>query len=333
MPGRTFRAFPPAAIVSVLVAGLLAGCGGSGDDKTTAAAPPAARASQFPAGTGQTIDQLRQGLPQGPVLAPTVSIVDPGANDRVGFAIFDRARKQITGASVALYTAGPDGTKVRGPYPARSESLAVKPQFVARTTSQDPDAARSIYVADVPFKGKGPQAVIALARLDGRLVASSPAPVQVAPKSEPPRVGEKAIRVSTPTKASVAGDVSKIDTRVPPDTQHDADLVKVLGSKPVVLTFATPQLCQSRVCGPVVDITEQLKARYGDKVDFIHMEIYKDNKISNPPQFRPQVTAWRLPTEPWTFVIGKDGKVKARFEGAYSAGELQRALQPVVKNS
>jgi hypothetical protein len=334
MPGRLFRTAPLVAVVSALVAGLAAGCGGSGDDlKPAAAPPPSAKASQFPAGKGQTIDQLREGLPQGPVLAPTVSIVDPGADGRVGFAIFDRARKQITGASVALYTAGPDGSKVRGPYPARTESLAVKPQFVARTTSQDPDAARSIYVANVPFKGKGPQALIALARLDGRLVASSPAPVQVRPKSEPPRVGEKAISVSTPTRDSVGGDLAKIDTRVPPDTQHDVDLANVIGRKPVVLTFATPQLCQSRVCGPVVDITEQLKSQYGDKADFIHMEIYKDNKIANPPQFRPQVTAWRLPTEPWTFVIGKDGKVKARFEGAYSVGELQRAVAPVVKSS
>ena len=45
-----------------------------------------------------------------------------------------------------------------------------------------------------------------------------------------------------------------------------------------MLLFATPQFCQSRVCGPVVDVAEQVKEEYGDKAAFIHMEIYKDNE-------------------------------------------------------
>ena len=61
----------------------------------------------------------------------------------------------------------------------------------------------------------------------------------------------------------------------------------MLGKKPVVLTFATPQLCQSRVCGPVVDVVEQVKATATKGVAFIHQEIYKDNDINKG--FRPQV--------------------------------------------
>ena len=326
------RTLPTALLVALAVVAL-AGCGGSSDDDSASGPPPEAKVSQFPAGSGQTIDELRAGMAQGPALSPTVAVVQKGRN-RIGFALFDRARKQITGASVALYTASSKGIGVRGPYPARSESLAVKPQFVARTTSQDPDAAKSLYVADVPLRQNGLQAIVAVARLDGRLVASSAAPVGVwsdAP-AQPPRVGEKAVKVSTPTAASVGGDLSKIDTRIPPSDQHEVDFAKVLRKKPIVLTFATPQLCQSRVCGPVVDVAEQVKASWGDRAAFIHMEIYENNKISSPPKFRPQVTKWRLPTEPWTFVIGKDGRVKARFEGAYSVGELERALQQTIKS-
>jgi hypothetical protein len=91
--------------------------------------------------------------------------------------------------------------------------------------------------------------------------------------------------------------------------------------------FATPRLCQSRVCGPVVDVAEQVRSQVGDRVAFVHMEVFNDNDISKG--YRPQFQKYRLPSEPWTFVIGSDGRVAARFEGALSVGELQRAAARV----
>ena len=45
-----------------------------------------------------------------------------------------------------------------------------------------------------------------------------------------------------------------------------------------------PALCQSRVCGPVVDIAEQVKATgEGEGVEFIHKEIYSDNEHRQGP--------------------------------------------------
>ena len=102
----------------------------------------------------------------------------------------------------------------------------------------------------------------------------------------------------------------------------------MLGKKPIVLVFATPLLCQSRVCGPVVDIAEQLKAKYRDEADFIHMEIYNDNEVAKG--FRPQVAAFHLPSEPWLFTIDKQGKIAARIEGAFSAHELEAAIKKAL---
>jgi hypothetical protein len=102
----------------------------------------------------------------------------------------------------------------------------------------------------------------------------------------------------------------------------------VLGRKPVVLTFATPALCVSRVCGPVVDIVAQMQAKFGSKVVFIHQEIYNDNQVSKG--FRPQVAAWRLPSEPWVFVIDREGIVRSRLQGAVSASELETAVRRVA---
>ena len=123
----------------------------------------------------------------------------------------------------------------------------------------------------------------------------------------------------------VGGDLSKITTRIPPDTQNKVDYADALGKEPIVLLFATPQFCQSRVCGPVVDVAEQLKQLYGDKAAFIHMEIYKDNDPSKA--VRPQVSAFHLPTEPWLFAIDRDGRIKDVIEGAFGVEELTRVVK------
>ncbi len=143
-------------------------------------------------------------------------------------------------------------------------------------------------------------------------------------------MGEKAIAVHTPTLASVGGDASRIHTRVPPAPallRHD--LADVLGRRPVVLAFATPRLCQSRLCAPVVDVQEQVAAETGKRAAFIHVEVYRDNDVSKG--FLPQLLRWRLPTEPWTFVIDRAGIVRERFEGALSVAELRRAVARVVR--
>jgi hypothetical protein len=95
---------------------------------------------------------------------------------------------------------------------------------------------------------------------------------------------------------------------------------------PFVVTFATPRYCTSRVCGPVVDVVERVRRRFvGRGIRFIHVEIYKDN---DPRKGRNQwVSQWRLPSEPWTFVVGADGLIKAKFEGSVSAGELGSTIK------
>ena len=123
----------------------------------------------------------------------------------------------------------------------------------------------------------------------------------------------------------MGGDVAAIDTRLPPSSMHDVDFADVLGKKPVVLLFATPQLCQSRVCGPVVDLAEQVKAKSANSdVAFIHMEVYNDNRIDKG--IRPQMAAFHLQTEPWLFTFNSAGKVAARIEGAFSERELDEAI-------
>ncbi len=309
-----------------LLVGLAAGLAGCGGGSSPPLGPPA-RPSDFPTAASQTFKSLST-LPAGPMLAPSVSILRLGTN-RFGFALFTPDHKQVSNAEVALYTLDTHGAHVAGPYPAHLESLAVAPQYQSQTVAQDPLAAHSVYVAEVPFARPGLQNVVAVERIGGRLEWGGGFSSKVG-QPAPPDVGQPAIPVHTPTVSQVGrANISTIDTRQPPapDLQQ-VDFASVLGHKPVVLLFATPQLCSSRVCGPVTDIEEQVKSEIGDRVAFIHMEIYNQNQISKG--FRPQVGAWRLPTEPWAFVIGRDGRIAARFEGAFSVAELRAAVQRVI---
>ena len=319
-----------AAAVALACAVPLSGCGGDdGDGGDGSMAPaPVAKPEDFPKAQGKTLAQLRGEVSEagGPVLAPSVSQLEPGRN-RLGFGLFDRARAQIADARAVVYVAPVGGGRARGPFPARYESLKVSGPFQSRSVSEDPDAAGSVYVAEVEFPRAGQYEMLGVVRLDERLVAATPAgpPLRVVRDTRVPEVGERAPRIQTPTKEDVGGDLKEIDTRVPPSTMHETDFADVLGKKPAVLLFATAALCQSRVCGPVVDVTEEVKAKQGGDAEFVHMEIYRDNEVERG--FRPQVLRWRLPTEPWLFTVDRRGRIAASLEGAFSARELEDALR------
>jgi hypothetical protein len=317
------------AIALPLAVALVAGCGGS-DNGTGSRSKPAPAVSEFPSAQGQTLRQIVLSAKggQGPVVSPAAGYFHLGTN-RFPFGVFTTGRGQITNATVALYAApgrGVDGQAI-GPFPARIEDLTTQPSFQAKTTADDPAAAQVAYVSDIPFDKPGPWEFAALIKSGGSFQYSllpSPNPVGDYPM---PQVGQKTPVIHTLTAGEVSN-ISQIDTRVPPDDMHSDDFADVVGKKPVVLLFATPALCQSRVCGPVVDVAAQVQQRYGDKAAFIHQEIYKDNdpaKGGTAP-----FLAYHLETEPWVFVIDRSGRVSARIGGAFSVGELERAVAKVT---
>jgi hypothetical protein len=332
---------PPTLAAALAAALLLAGaiglvaCGSddeSGGESTGAAVPAetvVSRSEDFPRPSGRSLRGVTGKLRQGPVLAPSVKVLEPGTN-RFAFGLFDRGNRQIGGLEVALYVARGVDETAHGPYAARYEPIEVEGRYRSRTTAEDPESAKSIYVARLPFGSPGPYLVSAVVKFGTEQVATSPAQVRVVDDPELPSIGERAVRVHTPTVESVAGDVEKIETRIPPDSMHEVDLASALDrSRPVVLLFATPALCQTRVCGPVVDVAEQVKADYHDRADFIHMEIYKENDLNKG--VRPQVAAWGLDHEPFLFAIDRRGRVVDRLDGAFSAGELQVAVEKALR--
>jgi hypothetical protein len=150
--------------------------------------------------------------------------------------------------------------------------------------------------------------------------------VDVKARSASPSVGAKAIPSRTPTLATAP--FFRLTTRRPPDLALlRASVASTLAAhRPFVLVFATPRYCQSQTCGPVVDVVDAARRRFARRgIRFIHVEIYRDN---NPAKGENRwVKEWHLPSEPWTFLVGADGRIKAKFEGAVSLGELSGALR------
>jgi hypothetical protein len=349
-------------LVCLLAAASFAvGCGdgsdsSSGSGSSTAESRPAPPRSDFPSAEGKTLADVLNSAdrPSDLVVSPAALVFYMGEN-RYPFGVFQRDGKQVSDAKVALYFARvpvpgrpkrgrrafgaePGSARPRtdpraldmpavGPFPAAIESLQTQPAFRALTTTNDPDAASVIYVTNVDFPSDGEWRIAALIERDGETEAALLSSAVVGEYSSIPRVGEKAPMIHTPTAEDAGSDLSQITTRVPPDTQNRVDYADVLGKEPIILLFATPQFCQSRVCGPVVDIAEQVKQLYGDRAAFIHMEIYENNE---PPKTRPQVRAFHLPTEPWLFAINRQGTVRAALEGAFGVDELTRVVKEVT---
>jgi hypothetical protein len=318
----------PAALI-VTTATLLTACGSDDSPDATGEEPVAApAAAEFPKAEGTVDDLLAQiGQTNEIIATPSGAVFEPG-DDRFGFGLFDVGGEQIAEADVAIYASNGATGEAKGPFPARIESLETEPEFVAQTTA--PDDAKVVFVADVPFDEAGEWRLLAVIAGPEGLQATRVTPgVTVSEEGEIPDVGEEAPSVHTPTLAEVGGNAEAIDTRVPPSSMHGDDFADVLGERPVVLLFATPALCQTTVCGPVVDVAEQVKSEYGDEAAFIHQEIYVDN-VPGPENLRPQVEEYGLFTEPWLFVIDENGEVSTRIEGAFSVDELEKALKPLV---
>ena len=143
-----------------------------------------------------------------------------------------------------------------------------------------------------------------------------------------PAVGAPAPRSETPTLDTTGGRLAPLTTSTRPDRAlYTTSVAQALAAHtPFVVTFATPKFCISRTCGPVVDVVSHVRKQLaGTTVRFIHVEVFKNNNPANG--YNRWLKEWKLPSEPWTFLVGGDGTIKAKFEGSVSAVELRAAVQ------
>jgi hypothetical protein len=327
------------ALLAALACAVLAACGG-GDEPAPPSDPveqvpdrPGLReavreaqtpdAASFPKADGKSLQQLADLVTAGPQAALATSILTVGRS-RLTFGLIGKDGQPIYGPT-AIYIAPAPGQPAQGPFVAPADILLTQDRYRSKQAASETDPFAAVYAANPRFTKAGAWAVLVTTRSGGRLVGA-PTQITVKTKAEDkiPDVGEAAPKVATDTLETGKGDIAKIDTREPPSDMHE-DFAGVVGKKPAALLFSTPQLCESRVCGPVTDIALQLKAKYGDRMTFIHQEVYVDNQISNG--LRPSLLAFNLESEPWLFVVDKRGRVTARLEGSFGLSAFEAAVK------
>jgi hypothetical protein len=299
-----------AALLAVGCA-LLAGCGGGGKTGSPASASPTLE-TLWHAGTKQA------------GLVPGSTDYQPGRN-RVSFLVVDDNGKVVTAPTAAVFVA--TGLKAR-PFErvvARSEPIGVPGGASA--------GIGAIYVTHVAIPKPGKYWLLVqpggaardITALGNLIVAEHP---------DAPAVGAHAIASDTPTLASTHGNLAVLTTSTHPDRDlYRLSVAQALAKHvPFVLTFATPRFCQSRTCGPVVDVVAAVAKKLAPTaVRFIHVEIYKQNDPAKG--FNRWVSgkgSWNLPNEPFTFLVDRRGIIRAKLSGAFSVGELETTIRSTL---
>ncbi len=156
---------------------------------------------------------------------------------------------------------------------------------------------------------------------------------EVKAESSAPAVGERPPATRNLTIHDVAS-FAEISTRaVERDEFHNVSVADALESgEPFVVFFASPQFCTSALCGPVTDTLDKARVELGGVVEFIHIEPWDLDAARNEGRLAPAaaVREWGLVTEPWTFVVGADGRIVARYEGLLAAAEALAAIRPLL---
>lgn len=155
--------------------------------------------------------------------------------------------------------------------------------------------------------------------------------LEVGESSDVPGVGQALPPVQTPTVDAERG-VTPICTRTPPCDLHATTLTDALAAGgPVALLIATPEFCQTAVCGPVLELLEEVLLDFPG-VTAIHAEVYADPRGADDPTaggLAPIAEQYALPFEPVLYLTDTDGTVVERLDSVYDRTELREALTAV----
>jgi hypothetical protein len=327
------------ALPAIALIALLGGCGSDEQPPdavkaVTAAARDEVRAAQsvdpaaFPKPQGTSLEEFAQRFGPGGQAVAASSVFTP-KKARLAFGLLDDDLHFVYGKTV-VYLQRKGASKILGPFPAPADVLVTEPKYRSQQAASEKDPFAAVYAAEVPVPRPGVWNALAVSEISGRQVAALMSFQAVGAGADKiPAVGEPAPRVETDTPESLKGNTDLLDTRIPPALELTREsFADVVGKKPVALLFATPQLCQSRVCGPVVDEMLQLRARYGDRMTFIHQEVYVDNDPNKG--LRKPMQAYRLPSEPWLFTVRADGTIAARLEGSIGLRAFEDAIKAAL---
>jgi len=200
-----------------------------------------------------------------------------------------------------------------------------------------PADGRGVYAVEpITFPRAGYWQVIARGELGDGSQFSAEAAFTVLDKPSVIGVGALAPHTDNPVAGEPGVPPTAIDSRaaggepIPDPELHSisiADAIKA--GHPALVVFSTPVYCVSRFCGPITELVAELAKEYGDRADFIHVEIYRDfeaGKVNQAALDWLQGPDGDL-REPWTFLIGADGRIAASWDTVVTRGEIEPLLK------
>jgi hypothetical protein len=308
------------ALAAALVL-VLAACGGSGGGGGSTSSPEITASARLP-------DWVKSALGEknGPDVAATMGSSDFAVGEnRVVFLVV-RENGALVQSPTATVRYGAEGGEPQTAH-AVLESLGAKEQGGGQEKPGQFDVTQ-VYVAHLETPAEGRYWFVADPAGESIQAVGT---LDAAARSRTPEVGSKAPASDNPTLADAPA--KEITTADPPDTEllrySIADSLQA--HAPFVVVFATPEFCVSRVCGPTVEVVQKVAHEFSaSAIRFIHVEIYTDNDPKKG--FNNWVREWRLPTEPWVFLVDASGKIRGKFEGAVSADELEQAVRADLRS-
>ena len=276
--------------------------------------------------------------------------VSPERTERFIVGLFASTRGDVALGEVQLsfaYTGSTDGTEPSTPPDAPETTSAgflpipgTEQVTGDEPTFEPPAGARGVYATPpLRFPEPGVWQVTVDATVDGQELTTSTA-FEVYPTSAVPGPGDPAPRTTQPLPGDPSVAPESIDSRLAFDEEladpglHRTTVADALDAgRPVMLTVTTPVFCVSRFCGPITDELARLEAVYGDRVEFVHLEVWKDfegavlNKAA-AEWVAPQDT--ERAAEPWVCLVDATGTITARWDNVASVHELTAALDDIV---
>jgi len=234
---------------------------------------------------------------------------------RLAFVLQDDAKEFISPTRVTLQF-GPEQDRFTSP-------------IVQARVFTDAAPSPTYFTTDAELAPKG--TVWAQATADGKKAV---VPIEIVEAMTGLDHGQRMPAVRTPSPGDNAG-LEQVCTRSGgPCPWHDISLDQALTQgRPLAVLVATPAFCQTATCGPVLDVLLRAQPEIGDRVGFVHLEVYAARPtgpdISRTPQ-APAVKAFGLASEPVLYTVGADGTVRDRIDGLFGTSEATAALKKLL---
>lgn len=307
-----------AVLVALAALALTAACTGGGSDGDSNVATPTAS-------TGPQVT---------PVLVNSELVV---GENRFTVGLLNGENEEVTGAEVTFRFFKLDDEQQELQGEAQATPIVLEKSYTHThedgTVEAHSAEESGVYVASVRFDEAGQWSAEVTAAVGDTTYDPVALELTVVEVSTSVPVGSPAPRSKTLTVDDV-DDIAEIDTSDPPNPEmHEMTIAEAVTSgRPSVIVFATPAFCISRFCGPVKDIVERLFEEYKGEVNFVHVEPYDVGRARNGEGLFPvpATIEWGLRSEPWVFLVDRDGKVAAKFEAVVTVAELKQALEPLL---